>query len=453
MRFLNNTMDKKDLFKGISGHSESKVFIEWAASVLTILFFLLVTVGSYVKIKTVLVIVYSLIAAVLVLFALKQSIRDFLSSPLLYLWMAYCLVGLLSTVLFSKEKDFYILISEVSFTWILFVLTRFQESSRFFVLFRIFVALLVFAAIFQEITGIYVFAFLKEKTVFAVTDNEHGILSIFEYRHYFGCFLLLAFFSLFWFPEKQKWLTAFYGGLFFVALVLTYTRSIWIAAMVGLILGLIRWVAVRHALGKGRDKSSWNKPGIRTWITLCAVAITLAILALIFREEIVLVIQRVIGRFTVLNPNQGSWFNRMFTIVNGPKYVFENWQKYLFIGAGSGSALEWLKNAEGARFRSAIDCQYVHTFIENGLIGLLLLLGMIGYSLVRFFKSKDRKEVLFSLVFVMIAVSFFFYEVIVVNSSVYALWVFVLVSLCHSPKAKSSIESGGTHAPGGIVEG
>ena len=414
--------------------------LSWVSAALILLFFLLVTVGSYVKIKTVLVIVYSVIALCLFPLAFKRTVSEFIKSPMMILWIIYAVIGCLSTVFIAKSRDLYILVSQISFTWILFVLTRFLNYEDFFRLFRPVIAVLVLLALFQEISGIYVFAFLKSGTPFAVADQTHGILSIFEYRHYFGCYILLALFSLIRYPEKQKWLTVSYGVLFLAAVILTYTRCIWLAFAAGVLLVLIKAIPLlkkKRAMRREQGKEKCFKPTVRFWVILGVALVALVVLGIVFRERIVLVYKRVIGRFTVLNPNQDSWYNRMFTIVNGPKYVFENWQKYLLIGAGSGSALEWLQNVEGARFRSAIDCQYVHTFIETGLLGLLTLLGMIGYSLVRFFRSKDRRIVLFSLEFVMIAVAFFFFEAVVVNSSVFALWTFVLVSLCGGKQEKA----------------
>ena len=425
----------------LSSDKRIQEILSWASAVLILVFFVLITVGSYVKIKTAVVIVYSVIALGFLPFAFQKTVSEFVKSPMMILWIVYAAVGFLSTVLIEKSKDFYILISQVSFTWILFILTRFVRYEDFFRLFRPFVAVLILFALFQEVTGIYVFAFLKEGTQFALADHTHGILSIFEYRHYFGCYILLALFSLLHYPEKQKWLTAVYAALFLAAVILTYTRSIWLAFGAGAILAMIRLIPKWRKKRKEDKDGKGFRPTVRFWIVFGGILAALIVLTVVFRERLALVWNRVVGRFTVLNPNQDSWYNRMFTIINGPKYVFENWQKYLFIGAGSGSALEWLKNVEGARFRSAIDCQYVHTLIETGLIGLLSLLGMIGYSLVRFFRSKDRKIVLFSLEFVMIAVAFFFFEAVVVNSSVFALWVFVLVSLCDGGTKDNTAEN------------
>ena len=415
--------------------------MSWTASSLVLAFFLLVTLGSYVKIKTVVVIVYTVIAAILLIPVLKKGIREFLHSPLLWLWIAYCIVGLLSTVFIAKERDMYILISEVTFTFILFSLTRHIRYEDFFKLFRIYVLILVLIAFFQSITGILVFQFLKEGTQFIAEDKTHGILSLFEYRHYFGCYILLAFFSLFFYPARYLILNLLYGAVFLLAVVLTYTRGIWIAFVVGMLLLLIFalvQLVKRNQAGEKRGRRKLSRGSI---IVLIVFALAAVVFVIVFRESFASIWARAIKRITVLNPKQNSWYNRMFTIINGPKYLFAN-PKLLPIGGGAGSALKWLETVEGARFRGAIDCQYVHTLLETGVIGLTLFLAMIVYTFIRFFRSKEKEEQLFALEYLAVAAALFFFEAVVVNSSVYALWVFVLVSLCRRSSLSHKRSSG-----------
>lgn len=406
----------------------------WIADALILLFLLLITVGSYMKIKTAVVVVFFVLCLGLFALRFRRCVFDFIKSPILILWTVYCIGGLISTVFVERERDLYIFYSEATFTFILFVLTRYADCKGFFKLFRILMAVLVGCAFFEEWTGVRVFQFLKAGTLFDYEDVwTHGITSIFEYRHYFGCYLLLAFFSLFYFPEKNAWGNVLYGGWFLLAAVLTYTRSIWIAFAVGLIGLLIRFLK-REA---GRIRRGEKRPPVRKAVWIGAgIAFLIAIsVSLFFKDRVLLVLSRVIHRFAQITPQYVSVANRMFTIRHGTAFILEHWREYLFFGMGSGAALKWLQTAPGATFTGAIDCQYVHTFMETGLIGLLSLFGMIGYAVVRFFKSRDPRAVLLTLTFGLIAVSFFFFEVIVVNSSVYALWTLVLVWIADTAAA------------------
>ena len=402
--------------------------MSYLAASLILLFFLLITVGAYVKIKTIVVIIYSAVCVIPFLLVFKKAVRELFTSPLMLMWLTYCLIGLLSTIFIEKEKDMYILISQATFTFILFTLTRYVKLEDFFKIYRIFVLVLVLIAFFQAATGILVFNFMKEGTQFIAEDRTHGILSIFEYRHYFGCYILLAFFSLFFYPAKHLWINLLYGAIFIVAAVMTYTRSIWIAFVFGMLLLVIFALVqlARKNKSGGRDR---KKIGKANWIVLGVFVAALIVLAVVFREKIAVIVARMVRRVTILNPNESSWYNRIYTMVNGPKYMFEH--PYLLpIGGGYGSALKWLQQAEGAQFTGAVDCQYVTTFMETGILGLVTFLAMIVYALVRFFRSKEKSEQLFSLQYLMMAVAMVFFDVVVVNSSVYALWVFVLVSLC-----------------------
>lgn len=410
-------------------NEKAQQWLSWGASALIVGFFLLVTIGSYIKIKTAVVIVYSVAAVILLLLSIKESVKDLLTSPMMILWIVYGIIGTLSTVFIAKERDMYILFSQVSFTLILFALSRYVKYEDFFKIYRIFVLVLVGTAFFQEVTGILLFHFLKEGTQFIAADVTHGILSIFEYRHYFGCYILLAFFSLFFYPNRFAIVNLAYGFVFILAVVLTYTRCIWIAFVAGMLLLIIYAIIQMVRRNKAGTKRERRKPGRYSWIPIAVFAVLLLVFVILFRNEILTIFSRAVGRITELNPDENSWYNRFFTIINGPKYMFEHpW--LLPIGGGAGSALKWLSEAEGARFRGAIDCQYVHTLMETGLSGLLVFLSMIVYSFVQFFRSKEKYSQLFSLTFLVIAVALFFFEAVVVNSSVYALWVFVLVSCC-----------------------
>ena len=427
------------MLEKLNGNEQLRKRIPLLTEILMILFMLLVTLGSYIKIKFVVIIIYLTISVFLALPILKRCVSDFFRSPMMICWLIYSLAGLLSTLFIEHEYDLYIFETQLSFTFILFILTRYMNMERFLKMFRVMMTVLVGIALFQEITGIYVFRFLKEGTPFPYVDVfAHGITSFFEYRHYFGCYLLLAFFSLFFYPEERPLLNYSYGIVFILAIVLTYTRCIWIAFGVGLLgMGIyeIRVLIRRHRKGEKRGKFS-----LRTVIAVGAGVLLTALLIFIFREQVSMIIERIMKRLAAgLDPTNASVANRLFNVQKGTAYLLENWQKNLWIGMGNGSALKWLSTAEGAKFRDAIDCQYVQTFMETGIVGLGALIAMIVYCFNYFFKSRDKKVILFSLTFLMIALSFFFFEVIVVSSSVFVLWDFVLVVLCTGKEGRKEL--------------
>ncbi len=394
-----------------------------------ILFMLLVTLGSYVKIKFVVIIVYLVITAFLSLMHPRKMASDFVHSPVMICWVIYCVVGFISTVFIEHETDLYIVQTQLSFTFILFVLTRYAEPGVFLRMFRLMMLVLSGAAFFQEITGIFLFRFLKEGTPFPYVDLwSLGISSLFEYRHYFGCYLLLAFFSVIYYPEKKMLYNLLYGAVFTVAIVLTYTRCIWIAFAAGIVAVVIRAVGDRIRQKGKREKKTF-KPVLLIPILLSAALLVL--LSFVFRKNILSVFANIKLRLvSALDPTSDSVRNRLFSVQHGTAYLLSDWQRNIWIGMGYGSPLRWLQTAEGASFRDAIDCQYVQTFMETGLIGLGSLIAMTVYSVSYFFRAPDRKSILFSLGFLMMAMAYFFFEVIVVSSSVFALWSLIVAYLC-----------------------
>ncbi len=427
------------MIEKLNSNEKLQKALPWVTDLLVILFMLLITVGSYVKIKTGVIIVYLLICIFLAVLQFRKLLSDFIHSPMMICWVIYCLAGLLSTIFIEHERDMYIVETQISFTFILFTLTRYMDYKKFFPMFRIMVGILVLIGLFQQISGIDIFRFLKVGTPFPSEDIwTHAIISLFEYRHYFGCYLLLAFFSLFFFPEKKLIINLIYGALYLLAIVLTYTRCIWGAFALG-VLGLLIY-GIAELIRKRKEDSKKIRILPVHIISSAAVLLVAVFLIIIFRKNVQEVIRLIrIRMITGVDPSNGSVSNRLFTIQNGTAYVLSTWQKNIWIGMGNGSALKWLATAEGAVFREAIDCQYVHTFMETGIVGLGSLIAMIVYSIIYFLRSRDQKIVLFSLTFLMIAASFFFYEVIVVSSSVYALWSFVLMSLCSGHVLKDEL--------------
>ena len=427
-KILEEELPVMRLKEGIFLNMKSQKPAAYASAVLILVFFLLVTIGSYIKIKTGVVISFTAISFVLFLLDYRRMGFSFFKSPMTYLWISYALVGVLSTVFVAGSRDLYILYSQVSFTIILFVLAGYTDGDSFFRCYRIFVLIFVIAAFYEIAAGKVLFAFLKKGTQFALVDDQaHGILSIFEYRHYFGCYLLLAFFSIFYFPEKKWLLNLLYGLLFFAAIIVTFTRSIWIALFVGFFLLLASWFLKRKK-HPASAKSFSIKKRKAFFVTLIVLILVLVSLGVAFRTQLQSITANVLQRLMDINPANGSWFKRTFTLIHGPEYMFRN-PSLLPIGGGAGSALRWLETAEGAQFRGAIDCQYVHTFMETGIIGLAVFLGMLIYAFIRFFRSAHTFEKMMTLQYIAMAVAFFFFEVVVVNSSVFALWSFVLVGI------------------------
>lgn len=407
--------------------ANNKLNVKFLTSWLILFFFILIPISTYFHLQPVVVSIYILLSLIFCLFKNKINFHlDFKSNYVFYLWIIYILISILSTIVFKRfsTNDLSGIYAEISFTFIIFILTRFWDPIYFLKIFRNLLIFLSVIAILGEILRIDPFSALKQGTQFTSIDTttNGAISTIFEYRHYYALFLISAMICLWEFPIKSKIIGFFCNLILFVNIILTNTRNAWLAFIIVLIIWLM----------KERPFRISQTRIIYSFIIIIILILLFALFSNVVTDLLSVVNSRIMDLIDSQDKYGGATGVRGYTLQYGTKYILDNWQKYLLIGGGNGFALEWLfYNPFGltTSWRNAVDVQYVTTFMNTGILGLITLLGILLKNVEYFIKSNTPEGKTFTLIILGMGIMISFFDVIPFNNSPFVFWIICLCGL------------------------
>lgn len=401
------------------------ISINKLVSLLTLLLFTVNPIGIYFHIQNIIIIFYVIICAFLMFLAKSHRVRT-QNSIILYLWIFYVFIATLSTLLFKRLSytDLSGIYLAIIFTMIVYVLTRFWDPIYFWKMFRNLIMIIAVISLFGELLRFNPFLFIKQGTQFAVVnqDASGAISALFEFRHYYALYLVSALICLWEYPFN-KFINNFWAnGILLINLVLTYTRNAWIAFIVILIVWML----------KSRSKTI----SLNFIIYMGFTVVIIAILFMIFQKLFISLTDIVNSRILEIVANKDTYGGvtgvRGYTAQYGVKYIFDNWQQYLLIGGGNGFALEWLQfNPFGlmTRWTNAIDVQYVTTFMNTGILGIVTLFVIYFLNIRKFVKSRSKIVIVFSLIVINFGIMTSFFDVIPFNVSPFLFWIICICGI------------------------
>ena len=406
---------------------KGRIHLSKIVNIMLLLLLTFIALGAYWETNSITIFVF-LIAAIILFISNPKLVMGalFRHKSAIY-WSVLIIVSFISTVLMRGSFALSTVYIELSIFFIVFTFTRYWEPVSFFCLFRYFILILSIISLFGYIAGIDFFLFLKAGTGYSSIDLKvgGGISTVFEYRHYYGVYLIVAFFIQVMMPFK-KFANNFVAVMCFVLnILLTYTRNTWIT------LCLCGLIAVFHNY-RGKIKKKYI---YRFLIVLLVVVILSGLFIEIAVPMIRNVLKRMADAFDTTNSDFGG--ARGYSIIHGTLYILRRWLKYIWIGGGSGFAMSWLKANPYEWWTAAIDCQYVTTFMDVGLLGLIILIWILVYSIRNFGCIKSSIEKLICMSLFSIGVSMFFFEVIGTCTSVFILWN---ICLCGLSLEKQSVK-------------
>lgn len=390
-------------------------------SFLLVAFVISPDIGSYFRIANVTTGVFFILALVYLLMSRNNDDVKWHFNIILKLSVLYIIVSALSTYLnLSVNSGFSSIFVDILFLFIAYVFTTLGDKKFFIIYLRNLMIFLSIVSLIDIIGGIEVWSFLKRGTIFT-TDLQGGISSIFEFRHYYGVFLIFGLIATIFYPLKNTVVNFFIKLIFLSNIVLTYTRNIWIATIVVLILWMLKYFKIKLTIKKV--------------ITIGVMATIIMLIIIIFGKLLLPYYDQIMVRLNQISENKNSYGGiggvRGYTWIYGPRYILQYWRKYLLVGGGSGFAIHWLQMYPYGRWHewtNAIDVQYVSTFMNSGLIGLASLIAIILTNLIIFFTKKSKETSVFSLSFTGLCIAFAFFDVISIAISVFAL---MNVYLCY----------------------
>lgn len=254
-----------------------------------------------------------------------------------------------------------------------------------------------------------------------LTEGTTRVVGFFNHPIVCSCFLLITLILTIVFPirKKRTQVVAIIGVV--SAIILTQSRSAWIAAAVVLFIYLLKFHS--HRIDRSYLIYGMLAVGI-------AFMVSIALGYNVAAEIVRFISTRIQGS---LEAGEGH-IVRIEIILNS----FEYWKSHigdLFFGRGKNYGLLFLKYNPIKKFgtftwSAAIDNQYITLIHETGLVGLILIFYVIAMAFKRFTTSNkiNKLQIAVSLCLIGNAICMFFYEGLNYPVMVLLYMIFIFLS-------------------------
>lgn len=296
---------------------------------------------------------------------------------------------------------------------------------------RIGILLGLFGIIESAIQTPFLSYLTKQSAVTYTVATQYRMVLIFQHPIVCGVFLIIPLIALIEFPFKSVWKQFASLAMVVISIILTRSRSVWIAAIVILVITGFKRFKLKSKITKSK------------LIHLLQYGFTFLVIISIFRiflniNVIQLAMSFINSRIAgSLDAGQGSII-RIETVTSSFDYWFSgNLSKFIF-GMGKNYDKYFLATHPvikwGIPWTVAIDNQYITTIHESGVIGLAIIFGIILVTLRRILTNplsdnkKSRMKEFVNLCIISIFITNYFYEGLNYMSVMTFLWIFIVIS-------------------------
>lgn len=270
----------------------------------------------------------------------------------------------------------------------------------------------------EAITNRHIWALLLGKTL---ADDSARVVGVFNHPIICACYLLITLILTIFFPlsKKRNQIIALFGIT--SAILLTQSRSIWIAMFLVVVIYLFKF-----------HRRKINKMYLLYVLGIIGIIfpVSLALQYNVIGKIVSFVNSRIKGS---LQAGEGH-IVRIEIILNSLQYWKEHSMGALF-GQGKNYGLLYLKYNPIKKFGTfiwdaAIDNQYITLIYETGVMGLGLISFIVVIAFNRFVKatSTDKIQMAVSLCLIGNAICLFFFEGLNYPVMVLLYMVFILLS-------------------------
>lgn len=202
------------------------------------------------------------------------------------------------------------------------------------------------------------------------------------------------------FPYKKAWMNYLAKIVILIALLGTQSRSSWVSFLI--VNALYLWLK--------KDRKNIRIKESDFLIGILFLSVVSGIVVVNWRkicQEASVLLNRMLASFD--STHSGN-YNRMTMIKVGlTEWKNADLAEKLF-GFGNGYALSYLKAHSIKGWSTAVDNQYLTILLDNGLIGLLILLALIIYVFNKIRCCNNKIKQLSGFVIISMFISGFFYE-------------------------------------------
>lgn len=391
-------------------------------SILIILFIFLIAIGAYYETNSYTIGLFCVISIPFFLKKIQYIVANIMQNRRCILWIIYIVIGMVSTFLNGRVGSNNAIFVDLSFLFIALSLSSMVDRKEFLISLKNIIVFIGVIVLLSQLMNIDFFGLIKTGTVYSAIDifSGGGVSALFEYRHYYGMFINAALLIEIYYHSRKAKYHIFNMFVLVINIILTYTRSTWIAIAFALVLYI--W------------KNKKDKIKSRTVMNLLGSTIILLFVLILVSDIWFPILGNVIDRIVNAQVTSSTYIYggvRGYVIQVGVRHIIENWNQYLLIGGGHGFALSWLKaNPYGLykEWSAAIDVQYVTVFMNLGVLGIVTIFLFFLFEIKTFLASTNREDEMLSILFIMIGIILIFFDIFDTCTSVYAFWV-VLICL------------------------
>lgn len=404
--------DKRNYFE-MKLNSKRRYSSKTISANLLCLYSVFIALGVYFRINAIVMGIYFIITMAYFIRRPGKYIGKVIkgNNTIASIWLLLMISRLISVVINFRVSAIESVFIDFAHFFIMLVLISTCDECIYFKNQRNLCIILMVATLIDYALSLGVFTIIKSRAGKDAIDSVGGISGIYEYRHYFGLYLIFCFIILKYFPFGKVWQNTLSKMLLVLSIILTFTRNIWIAFTCILLFDGLKNIYKKQT--KIKQKS------------VKIILISLFILFIIFianYRKFLPIIQNVLDRLNMNYFKLSKGGVRGYTLRGGIKLFLNKWDGLFFFGGGHGYAKDWLRaNPYGySKWDKAIDIQYITSLLDNGIVGLALLALALAKGIKGYFSRKHFKTIQCEMIFVF-AISLCFFDVIGTNASAYIL--------------------------------
>lgn len=381
------------------------------------MFPILVAISNYFGKEQLIILLYTLISSILFLFKPIEICEYYLKSKIPFLFILCTLSLGVSTLIFSRFNSIGNYLSQCALLFDVLTLVYFGDVKNVLRILSSLSIILSYISLVGYILNIDIFGFIKANSNYLSIDSSigGGISTIFEFRHYYAVFLILAILYTLYFHRDN----IISISVLIINLLLTYTRNSWIVCIFCIF--LLVWKGRRNRI---QIKKNW-------FILMILMILTAVIFCFVFQKSLLPIFNNITSRLHLIFENETTddiLGARGYSLQFGIGYIIQH-PIYWILGGGNQFAMQWLKSNPYYYWTSAIDNQFVTTFMNQGLIGICLFFKII-IEVWKVFKQHSSKMVqMISLSTISLFMSMMFFEVIGISKSIFILFLLLICSL------------------------
>lgn len=440
--------------------------------ILFTLFLILIIIEIHLNIS----IEYAIIAATLIIFSLIFSKRKLIllrlkntRKSILLIYLIFLITELMFTVFavpinltkFTLEGFNVYLASQVTTAIVVLYFSSRIKWDKFFTYIKYMAIILGAFGVVEVITKTYVlhhmFGFIKPFYL----RYEHSVMFrssvVFQNPSIAAIFFLLTLIILYYYRFNNIFIQILSTAICLINIYGTRTRIVWISTILFYLCKLVRIRKKKTDIFYvSKSKCKWRR-GTKKAVAYILMAFLLVIVVGINFEKVVEIFADIF-QYLGYVLNQGNAYGsreiRASNIVNVIKYMSENpWR--IFWGEGLGAGLSFsnanvVRTTEGIVWNSGIDNQFLTTWLETGIIGIVAYVYILILAIKNAYKSTNPRRSLGAWCVI---------SIMILSVSVDILWwkmgTFVLtigVTMCEQCSIKCSKYNNATAVElGGII--